>query len=335
MPTPFPRAPDQLRADWLESRRVAGELPGTQPIVRAEAERIGVGFGLDGVVARVTTWDEAGDAATLIAKWSSPEGSRREAHALRCLAERTSVPTSRLLAAFADDDAALLLLEDLAPARQGDAIEGATASEALQLAEHVARIQVAFHADLAPDALEGFRVWGADPTGQAERTAKRLPRFFELFGHLVPAGLHGPLEHLPKAILQAHERLARAPHTLLHSDLHLDNVMFRADGTPVIIDWPDAARGPGAVDVGRILVEGITVETRREIEAEMWGRYRSTLEAAGLRVDPDELARQAADVQVIMMGGVVRFREPDADSPARLVPIIENLVRNCTAALVL
>ena len=48
-----------------------------------------------------------------------------------------------------------------------------------------------------------------------------------------------------------------------------------------------------------------------------------------------ELARQAADVQVIMMGGVVRFREPDADSPARLVPIIENLVRNCTAALVL
>lgn len=335
MPTPFPRAPDQLTAAWLETRRLAGELPGDSAVVRVHAERIGVGFGLDGVVARVTTWDDVGDASTVIAKWSSPEGSRREAHALRCLGERTDVPTSRLLASFSDDEAALLLLEDVTPARQGDAIEGATPAEALVLAEHVARIQVAFHADVAPGAVDGFRLWGDDPQGQAERTAKRLPRFLELLGHLVPTELHVRLERLPEAMLEAHERLARVPKTLIHSDLHLDNVLFRADGTPVIIDWPDAARGPGVVDVSRILVEGITIETRREIEAEMWARYRSTLEAAGIRVNPDELARQAADVDVVMMGGVVRFREPDADSPARLVPIIENLVRNCTAALVL
>jgi aminoglycoside phosphotransferase (APT) family kinase protein len=36
--------------------------------------------------------------------------------------------------------------------------------------------------------------------------------------------------------------------SLLHLDLHPDNVMIGARG-PVVIDWPNAARGPGAADV--------------------------------------------------------------------------------------
>jgi Ser/Thr protein kinase RdoA (MazF antagonist) len=35
---------------------------------------------------------------------------------------------------------------------------------------------------------------------------------------------------------------------LLHLDLHPDNVILDARG-PVVIDWPNAARGPSAVDV--------------------------------------------------------------------------------------
>jgi len=36
--------------------------------------------------------------------------------------------------------------------------------------------------------------------------------------------------------------------SLLHLDLHPDNVILGAAG-PVVIDWPNAARGPGAADV--------------------------------------------------------------------------------------
>jgi len=35
---------------------------------------------------------------------------------------------------------------------------------------------------------------------------------------------------------------------LLHLDLHPENVILSPDG-PVVIDWPNAARGPGAADV--------------------------------------------------------------------------------------
>jgi aminoglycoside phosphotransferase (APT) family kinase protein len=36
--------------------------------------------------------------------------------------------------------------------------------------------------------------------------------------------------------------------SLVHGDLHPGNVMLTADG-PLVIDWPNAAQGPGAVDV--------------------------------------------------------------------------------------
>src|SRR5688572_11290817 len=39
-----------------------------------------------------------------------------------------------------------------------------------------------------------------------------------------------------------------AGRSLLHLDLHPDNVILTARG-PVVIDWPNAARGPAAADV--------------------------------------------------------------------------------------
>lgn len=331
--TPFPHALTDVSTSWLEERRLAGDVPGRARIVRACVERIGVGFGLDGIVGRVTVFDAAGTTSTLILKWSKPESSLREAHALRSLGARVPGATTRLVASFADEAGALLVLEDLAPARQGDAIEGATPEEALRLADRVARIQVAYHATTSPGALDGFRAWGEDAKGQSERTAQRLPEFLAWWSHLLSPWMRRRVESLPEDVLAAHARLAQATPTLIHSDLHLDNVMFRADGEPVIIDWPDAARGPGVVDVVRILVEGVTVDVRRRIEADVWKRYRSALGVAGIELDARGMAQEAADALIVGTAGAVRFRPPDKDSPQRLVPIIENLVRNCCAAM--
>ncbi|MGE0191552.1 MAG: phosphotransferase family protein [Planctomycetota bacterium] len=333
MAATFPHALTDVSTSWLEERRLAGEVPGRAPIVRADVERIGVGFGLDGIVARVTVFDAASETSTLILKWSKPESSAREGHALRSLGWRAPGATSRLIASFRDEEAALLVLEDLAGARQGDAIVGATPEEALRLVDRVVEIQVAYHATTSPGALDGFRAWGEDAKGQSERTAQRLPEFLAWWSHLLSPWMRRRVESLPDDVLAAHARLAQATPTLIHSDLHLDNVMFRADGEPVIIDWPDAARGPGVVDVVRILVEGVTIETRRRIEDEVWKHYRRTLGAVGIELDPKAMAEEAADALIVGTAGVVRFRPPDKNSPDRLVPIIENLVRNCSAAM--
>jgi Ser/Thr protein kinase RdoA (MazF antagonist) len=60
---------------------------------------------------------------------------------------------------------------------------------------------------------------------------------------------------------------------LLHLDLHPDNVMLTARG-PFVIDWPNAARGPGGADVAHtwIVIACSTPTT---------GFYRRSLSAAG------------------------------------------------------
>jgi aminoglycoside phosphotransferase (APT) family kinase protein len=61
--------------------------------------------------------------------------------------------------------------------------------------------------------------------------------------------------------------------SLLHLDLHPDNVMITARG-PFVIDWPNAARGPGGADIAHtwIVIACSTPTT---------GIYRRALSAVG------------------------------------------------------
>jgi aminoglycoside/choline kinase family phosphotransferase len=83
--------------------------------------------------------------------------------------------------------------------------------------------------------------------------------------------------------------------SLLHLDLHPDNVMLTARG-PFVIDWPNAARGPGAADIAHTwIVIACSSPTT--------GRYRQALAAFGRglllrsflrRFDQAELERHLA-----------------------------------------
>jgi Ser/Thr protein kinase RdoA (MazF antagonist) len=88
-----------------------------------------------------------------------------------------------------------------------------------------------------------------------------------------------------KMLAQLHKRLHRiaapswlaAPlgdgEALLHFDLHPDNVILGPRG-PVVIDWPNAARGPAAADVAHTwIVMTCSVPTT--------GRYRQAATKAG------------------------------------------------------
>ena len=60
---------------------------------------------------------------------------------------------------------------------------------------------------------------------------------------------------------------------MLHLDLHPDNVILTGHG-PIVIDWPNAARGPAAADVAHTwMVLACSVPTT--------GRYRQALTVAG------------------------------------------------------
>jgi aminoglycoside/choline kinase family phosphotransferase len=327
----LPTGPADLDATWIR-RALADDAESRAGEIRSvRAEVIGVGYGLDGTVARVTTAQTSGRVATLVAKWCRAEAGAREARFLREVAPHLGIDVPRLRAAFVEADRALLLLEDVAPSRQGDALVGATPAEARRLVD----VAACFHARCWEPAgahpAAWLPRWGADAAGIAEKTRVLLPRFLERWGSALTPDVLREAERLPEALPGAYERLSRAPATAIHGDFHLDNVLFRPGGAPVVIDWAFAALGPGAVDVVRLLVEGMTYEARRTEEGALVDEYLRGLSVRGIRYEAADLEADVDDALTVAFSGAVRFKEPGPGTPARLGPVVENLARNVAA----
>lgn len=327
----LPAAPSDLDATWVR-HALAGEADLRAGEFRAvRAEVIGVGYGLDGTVARVTAVDANGDESTFVAKWCRAKDGETERRFYRDVAPHLGIEVPRLYATFVEGDRALLLLEDVAPSRQGDAIVGATPEDAQRLMEVAACFHARYWGRTEDPRAAGLLRWGTDPAGVTQRTLAFLPRFLERWRPALTPGVVAVAERLPESLPAAYEALAAAPATVIHGDLHLDNVLFRPDGAPVVIDWTHSALGPGAVDVVRLLVEGMTYEARREHETALVDRYLRALSRRGIRCDAAAFDTDMGHALTVAYSGAIRWKEPAPDSPARLVPIIENLVRNVTA----
>jgi thiamine kinase-like enzyme len=61
------------------------------------------------------------------------------------------------------------------------------------------------------------------------------------------------------------------PRTLTHGDMHPANIMRRADGSPVIIDWGNACLAPPMLDLANII----------ELGSQEWATYVAAYQAAG------------------------------------------------------
>jgi aminoglycoside phosphotransferase (APT) family kinase protein len=70
------------------------------------------------------------------------------------------------------------------------------------------------------------------------------------------------------ALREAAEQL---PRTLTHGDMHPANILTRADGSPVIIDWGNACLAPPMLDLANIV----------ELGSPQWATYVAAYQAAG------------------------------------------------------
>jgi aminoglycoside phosphotransferase (APT) family kinase protein len=85
------------------------------------------------------------------------------------------------------------------------------------------------------------------------------------------ADLHLRLEAIPTTDLELPQRDGIAE-TIVHGDLHPDNVMLGERG-PVVIDWPNALLGPAGVDAANtwLLVATADIEGGSAL-LQTWGR---------------------------------------------------------------
>jgi Phosphotransferase enzyme family len=335
--SPPPQGPDALDVKWLEAVLRARAFP-TARIRRVAHEIIGVGYGLVGTAARVTL--EGDDSPeTLVLKWAATKDVRREAHFYESLAPRLDLRFARLHAYASADEAerGVLVFEDMAPARQGDILLGATAGEADSLIDAMAAFHAQFWGGTDADVAL-LPSWHDVAEKRLANLAETLPVFLQTWRGRVPDAAFAFAAELPKRTEDAYGELKVAPVTLIHGDLHLDNVLFAADGTPIIIDWPSVRRGPAAADFGHFLAESLTPTLRRARQGALAERHVRALAARGvIGYDADALRRDAEHVMVVLFGAAIRWAAgPNAPKPdvPRAPHLAESLLRNTALAIV-
>jgi hypothetical protein len=293
---------DAIDARWLTQ---ALQASGVDAEVEAfTAKPVGTGQIGDSIRFSLVYARAADDApASLVGKFPSLDPTSfnagvsggnyvREVMFYRHLAPTALVSTPRCYAAEVDETTGefVLLMEDLAPAEQGDQLKGVTLDQARLVIDEAAKLHASHWGDEAlgdyPWIVGGRRAVQPIPALTAQDMWRSFKERYE--GQLDPVILENGAR-LAERIEQF--RAARAgPRCLTHYDFRPDNMMFAtaAGGRPVtVLDWQSVALDAGPTDLGYFLGGALPAEVRREHEPEFLARYFEGLTSRGVS-DYDE-----------------------------------------------
>lgn len=178
----------------------------------------------------------------------------------------------------------VLLLEDLAPAEQGDQLAGATVPQVADAAVNLAGLHGPRWCDPTLLDVEGMALNGPE---DAALMAELYAPATELF----LANLEGLLSEEDVATLRAIPpvieawALARADRfALVHGDYRLDNLLFPPGGGAgvVAVDWQTLSLAHPGRDLAYLVATSLAPELRRDAERELVGAYHSALVRHGV-----------------------------------------------------
>jgi aminoglycoside phosphotransferase (APT) family kinase protein len=298
------------------------------------AERIGTDYGLSGHVHRVVAEAEHGGSLTFVVKRESAEAVERALLFQRQNGEilRGAIPECFAGASDRETGRGVLVFDDVAPAEQGDVLAGCTDEQAEALVRVLARVHGASWRSSDDSFPARLPRWDARPLG-SEQWSDRLTRAGERFPGILTPTLSERLHDVPVRVARAVERLRAGPASWIHVDAHLDNVLWRRDGTAVLLDWSGAAIGPPAVDLARCLTEGVDAGSQPERAAALLSTYVLELRTRGVDASIVGLRRMLADGLVLLLQSAVGWagKQEDREPPSRLAALRENLLRSVCA----
>jgi aminoglycoside phosphotransferase (APT) family kinase protein len=249
-----------------------------------------VGTGQTGSSHRlVVTWDD-GSTATYVAKTGAedPEvrarvafGYRAELAFYRDIAATVRIPVPRVHAVAATEDCSqfVLVMDDLAPAVQGDQLRGADADVVVAGARALAGLHGPRWCDPTWKDLDVLVMPPADEesaAGLAELGTMAAGTVLDTLGdRLSPLAtelLAAFPKRVPDLLLAVPERFA-----LLHGDYRLDNVMLHPDGNLTVVDWQTLSVGLPARDLAYWVTTSVQPEERAQAEGAALSAYRDAL----------------------------------------------------------
>jgi aminoglycoside phosphotransferase (APT) family kinase protein len=288
---------DAVDAAWLtDALRSSGVLPEGR-VSAVTHEPCGTGQLADSFRFALTYEPGGAGPATLVGKFASDDAASRsfgkdsgyyrtEIRFYQELASSLSVvvPTPVHAELAANETDFVLLMQDMAPARVVDQIEGCSADEAAVVVEQAAALHAGSWRNASLAATDWLGGTVASFSHVTDGFAALVSSFPETYGDLIPeddvaeAGRLGPHAAAWKAIIAE-------PRCLWHSDLRGDNLLFDAnDGqVPVaVLDWQGVGYGQGTIDLAYFLGTSLTTETRQAHERDLVRHYHEALVAGGV-----------------------------------------------------
>lgn len=183
----------------------------------------------------------------------------------------------------------ILVLEDMAPAEQGNQITGCTPEMALAAVDELAGLHAPRWDDPTLGELDwlGSRSSAEDVNGVVGLWAMFLPGFLETY----TAHLDQPQLDLLNAFgprLEAWMGERTGPKSVTHGDYRLDNLLF-GDGssapTVTAVDWQTPGHGPPVADLAYFCGAGLLPHERRTHDRSLVEAYAAALARRGVDAD--------------------------------------------------
>jgi aminoglycoside/choline kinase family phosphotransferase len=280
----IPAGPEEITPEWLTAVFRENALITSGAVVHVHVGIIGQDTGFTGVIARVQLQyvghEETAPSSVVV---KLPTANRDTSSAYRAAQEKDvtaarryfercarevafyqqvaplnhiSVPHLYYGAANDTTGQVILVLEDLHTARLGDALHGCSPQDAALVIDRLAHFHAQWWNHLRLDEFSWLPLWGGDSQTAQNRYVQFIEPFLQRFGQRVPKRVCKIIEALATNYGAVRTRLQQAPVTMIHGDLHLDNIFFQASQhhTPMmILDWQSVAYGRGAIDLALFL----------------------------------------------------------------------------------
>ncbi len=187
-----------------------------------------------------------------------------------------------------DLDRCVMLLEDVAPAQQGDQLAGATLDQVRLGLDELARL----HALRWGDPILNDLAWLNYGEGNREFIRSFVPQVY-------PEWRARYAGRIDPNILEMGAELARrfdsyledrdVPYCITHGDCRLDNILYAdAAGRAILVDWQTVSKGIGMNDAAYLVGTSFADPAQRQAhEMELVDYYLTQLKAHGVSPYPE------------------------------------------------
>lgn len=255
----IPRTPDEITPEWL-TRALADSSPKVK-ISSLRNERIGEDFGFASRIYRCRWEDDDGPQSVVVKLWDPDAGAGTgEVRFYQTFSDiGARIPACYFSEFDEENNAAVLVLEDIQNAVQGDVLRLVDSSQAEGIANGLATMHAMWRGSPEFEKIN----WMVDVSHWRPEEGwfdSRRTLFRERFPDRLSDLANEILDQIEATPWIANRRLQAAPRTLSHGDFHLDNILFESSGQPVFMDWSRPVIGRAAQNLAELLFRMIPLE---------------------------------------------------------------------------